>query len=75
VTNTIRTGIRMENVNNGAVTGNIVLNYATEPTSDVWYLRMCAGCESITQIESDFMQPVLVVNSISVTEANNFTGP
>jgi len=71
VTNTIHTGIRLENVNNGAVNGNLVLNYGTRPTIDIWYLPVCPICESLAQIESDLAQGVLVVNSTSVTNMSN----
>lgn len=71
VTNTIHTGIRMVNVSNGAVTGNVIVNYGTQPDSDIWYLPVCPICESLVQIESDFTLPVLVSDSTSVTNANN----
>jgi uncharacterized protein (TIGR03437 family) len=70
VTNSVATGIRMENVNGGQLTGNTVLNYALQPTDYLWYLP--AG-ETTAQIEADFKQPVLVVNSTGVTNANNTT--
>ncbi|MGD1096279.1 MAG: hypothetical protein ABSB35_30340 [Bryobacteraceae bacterium] len=70
VTNSVATGIRMENVNSGRLSGNTVLNYALQPTDYVWYL---AAGETITQIETDLKQPVLVVNSTGVTNANNTT--
>ncbi len=76
VTNGIRTGIRSENVNGGTVTGNTVLNYGTAPDSDLWFLPVCSACETISQVEADFAQPVLVVNSTSVSDTDNITsGP
>lgn len=68
VTNSVGTGIRMENVNGGSVTGNRVLNYGLDPTDYLWYM---AGGETVAQIESELKQPVVVVNSIGVTNANN----
>ena len=71
VTNSVRTGIRMENVTGGQVTGNTLLNYALQPSDYLWYLPAC--CETLAQVEADFMQPVLVTNSASVTNSNNAT--
>ena len=71
VTNTIRTGVRMENVTGGQITGNTILNYATAPTDFVYYVPVC--CESQAQVEADFTQPVVVAVSTSVTNANNTT--
>jgi uncharacterized protein (TIGR03437 family) len=71
VSNSAGTGIRMENVNGGQLTGDTVLNYALEPTAYLWYLPGC--CETLAQVESDFMQPVLVVSSTGVTNSNNTT--
>lgn len=73
VTNTIRTGVRIENVNGGTVTGNTVLNYGTEPDSDLWFLPVCSLCETMAQVEADFAQSVLVVNSTSVNDTGNTT--
>ncbi len=69
VTNSAGTGIRMENVGTGQLTGNSVLNYALDPTSYLWYLPGC--CETMAEVESDFMQPLLVVNSTGVTNSSN----
>jgi len=74
VTNSIRTGIRMENVAGGQVSGNTILNYALQPTDYLWYLPAC--CETLAQVEADYLQPVVVTNSSSVTNASNTTsGP
>jgi uncharacterized protein (TIGR03437 family) len=70
VTNSQGSGIRMENVNGGSLTGNTVLNYGLDPTDYLWYL---APGETVAQIEADLKQPVLVVNSTSVTNSNNTT--
>jgi uncharacterized protein (TIGR03437 family) len=74
VTNSIRTGIRMENVAGGQITGNTLLNDALQPTDYLWYLPAC--CETLSQVEAEFQQPVVVTNSSSVTNSNNTTsGP
>jgi uncharacterized protein (TIGR03437 family) len=71
VTNSIRSGIRMENVEGGQITGNTVLNYGTDPSDYLWYLPGC--CETSAQVQADFKLPVLVTNSSSVTNSNNTT--
>ena len=70
VSNSIRSGIRMENVAGGQVTGNTILNYATAPTEFVYFVPCC---ETVAQIEADFQQPVVVAVSSGVTNANNNT--
>lgn len=74
VTNSIRSGVRMENVAGGQITGNTILNYGTDTTDYIWYLPAC--CETAAQLGSDFAQPVLVASSTSVTNTGNVTtGP
>ncbi len=69
VSNSIHSGIRMENVATGQITGNTILNSGTAPTADLFYLPSC--CETLAQVQSEFGQPVVVVASTSVTNANN----
>jgi uncharacterized protein (TIGR03437 family) len=71
VTNSIRTGIRMENVAGGQITGNTILNYALQPDDYLFYLPAC--CETLAQVQADYRMPVLVTNSSSVTNSNNTT--
>jgi uncharacterized protein (TIGR03437 family) len=71
VTNTVRTGVRLENVNGGAIAGNTILNYGTQPNDYLWFLPNC--CETQAQIQADFAQPVVVLSSSAVTNANNTT--
>lgn len=74
VTNSIRTGIRMENVAGGQISGNTLLNDGLQPMDYLWYLPAC--CETLAQVQADFQQPVVVTNSTSVTNSNNTTsGP
>ena len=74
VTNSVRTGIRMENVAGGKISGNTLLNDGLEPTQYVWYLPAC--CESLAQVESDFGQAVVISTSTSVTNPGNVSsGP
>jgi uncharacterized protein (TIGR03437 family) len=71
VGNTVRTGIRMENVAGGQITGNTVLNYALQPNDYLWFLPAC--CETLAQVQAEFMQPVVVTNSNSVNNSGNTT--
>jgi uncharacterized protein (TIGR03437 family) len=74
VTDGIRTGIRLENVNTGQISGNTILGNSTAPDSDIWFLPPCpgsSGCESLTMVESDFVQPILSVQSTGVTNTGN----
>jgi len=74
ITNTIRSGVRMQNVAGGEITGNTILNYGTGATGYFWYLPAC--CETAAQLQHDFAQPVVVASSTSVTNtANTTTGP
>ncbi len=71
VTNSIRSGIRMENVAVGQITGNTILNYGLDPSDYLWDLPAC--CETSAQVQADFKLPVVVTNSTSVTNSNNGT--
>jgi uncharacterized protein (TIGR03437 family) len=74
ITNSIRSGVRMENVAGGEITGNTILNHGTDPTNYFWYQPAC--CETAAQLQNDFAQPVVVASSTSVTNtANTTTGP
>jgi uncharacterized protein (TIGR03437 family) len=73
VSNSIRSGIRMENVAGGQISGNSILNYATAPTSFVYAVPACPVCETTAQIEADFRQPAVVAASTAVTNSNNTT--
>ncbi len=71
VTNSVRSGIRMENVASGQITGNTLLNDGLQPTAYLFYLPTC--CETLSQVEADFAQPVVVSTSTSVTNTGNTT--
>jgi len=71
VTNGIRTGIRVENVNTGQVNGNLVQNWGTAPDSALWYLPVCSTCETLAQVEADFAQAILTPHSVSIAETND----
>jgi len=74
VWNAVHSGIRLENVAGGQITGNTLLNDGLQPTDYLWYLPAC--CETLAQVQTEFQQPVVVTNSSSVINSNNTTsGP
>ena len=72
ITNSARSAIRLENVNTGAITGNVVQGFGLAPTVNNYTQPTC--CETFAQYQADFAQAVLAPNSVAVTVANNTTG-
>ncbi len=68
VTNSPRTGIRLENVAGGDVTGNLIQGYGLNPSANVYAIPPC--CETMAQYLSDFQQPVLSTNSLLTVSGN-----
>jgi uncharacterized protein (TIGR03437 family) len=74
VSNSVRTGIRVENVSGLQISRNTILNYSLQANDYLWYLPAC--CETLAQVQADFIQPLLIVNSSSVASSNNtISGP
>ena len=69
VTNAARSAIRLENVNNGQMTGNAVQGFGLAPTVNVFSPPSC--CETLAQYESDFAQALLTPTSVSITSSGN----
>ncbi len=69
VTNAPRTGIRVENVTGGTVTGNTIQGYGLAAATQVYYAPSC--CETVAQYEADFKQAVVVDSSTGVTNNAN----
>jgi uncharacterized protein (TIGR03437 family) len=69
-TNCVRSGIRMENVNGGAISRNTVLNCGANPDLGLWYIP--AG-HTPSQIAAEFAHPLLAVNCASVATPGNTT--
>jgi uncharacterized protein (TIGR03437 family) len=76
VTNSPRTGIRLQNIAGGEITGNSIHGYGLNAAANVWLIPPC--CETMGQFLSDFAQPVLSTNSLlsvsgntSVADSNN----
>jgi uncharacterized protein (TIGR03437 family) len=68
VTNAARTGIRLQNVAGGDVTGNVIHGYGLTAGANVWQLPPC--CETMAQFVSDFAQPLLSTNSLLTVSGN-----
>jgi uncharacterized protein (TIGR03437 family) len=74
VSNSIRTGIRAENVSGLQISRNTILNYSLQSNDYLWYLPAC--CETLAEVQADFIQPLLIVNSSGVASSNNtINGP
>jgi uncharacterized protein (TIGR03437 family) len=71
VTNSPRTAIRLENVNGGEITNNVVQGYGVAPTTNVYIIPAC--CETLAQYQSDFKSPVLTTATQAVTVSGNVT--
>ncbi|HWB86585.1 MAG TPA: hypothetical protein VG675_20750 [Bryobacteraceae bacterium] len=69
VTNAARSGIRLENVNGGQVTGNTMQGFGLAPNVNVFTAPAC--CETLTQYEADFVQALLTPASVSITSNGN----
>jgi len=72
ITNSARSAIRLENVNTGVITGNLIQGFGTATTVNVFTPPSC--CESLAQYEADFKQAVLTPSSVSMTVSGNSTG-
>jgi parallel beta-helix repeat protein len=70
VTNTPRSGIRVQSLNGGTITGNTIINADLEPTNYIDLFQAGSG-ETLSQIESDFAQPIVFANSTGVTNSGN----
>ncbi len=69
VTNSPHSGIRVENVNGGTISGNVIARAGTQPTDYLWYLP---EGETQSQIEAECALPLFTVNSsLSVTNNNS----
>jgi uncharacterized protein (TIGR03437 family) len=68
VTNSPRTAIRLENVNGGTITGNIVQGYGLAPTTNLYDFPPC--CETLSQYLGDFAIAVLGTYGLYTTAQN-----
>jgi uncharacterized protein (TIGR03437 family) len=69
VTNSPRTAIRLENVNGGDISNNTIQAYGLAPKTNVYLIPGC--CETLAQYEADFTMPLLMTNTVSVTNSGN----
>jgi len=73
ITNAARSAIRMENVDGGQMTNNVVQGFGLSPTENVFTAPAC--CETLAQYQADFALAFLTPTSSSVTSAGNQTLP
>jgi len=71
VTNSNRTAIRLENVNGGSITNNIIQGYGINPSLNLYIIPAC--CESSAQYLADFSMPILTTNTLAIVQTNNST--
>ena len=69
VTNSTRTAIRLENVNGGSITGNIIQGYGMNPGLNLYIIPGC--CESSAQYLVDFSMPILTTNTQAIVQTGN----
>jgi uncharacterized protein (TIGR03437 family) len=69
VTNAARSGIRLENVTGGQITGNTIQGYGQAPAVNAFSPPSC--CETLAQYEADFGQALLTPTSASVASTGN----
>lgn len=72
VTNTPRSGIRVQSLNGGTIAGNTILSADLQPASYIDLFSASWG-ETLQQIEADFAQPIVIADSTGVTNSNNTT--
>jgi uncharacterized protein (TIGR03437 family) len=72
VINSPHSGIRVENVKDGTVSGNLIANAGTQPDDYLWFLQ---SGETQAQVEAECALPLFVNNSSLAVTNNNTTGP
>jgi uncharacterized protein (TIGR03437 family) len=69
ISNSPRSGIRVENVASGQAANNNIIGYGLAATSNVYNAPSC--CETLAQYEADFRQPVIVMSSTGFSNSSN----
>jgi len=69
VTNSNRSAIRLENVNGGSISNNVIQGSGLNPSLNLYTLPGC--CETQAQYLADFGMPVLTTNTQAVTNSGN----
>ena len=72
ITNSSRSGIRLENVNTGQVTGKVIQGFGLAPSVNAFSPPSC--CETLAQYQTDFSQAVLTPSSLSISVSGNQAG-
>ncbi len=73
ITNSARSAIRLENVNTGKITGNVVQGYGLAPSVNAFNPPSC--CETLPAYVADFAQAIVMPSSsVGVSASSNSTG-
>ena len=72
ITNTPRSGVRVQSLNGGTISSNTILSANLEPTKYIDNFSAGWG-ETLQQTQSDYGQPIVVANSAGVSNSNNTT--
>jgi uncharacterized protein (TIGR03437 family) len=72
VTNSPHSGIRVENVNGGTVTNNLIADAGTQPDDYLWFMH---SGETQSQVEAENAMPIVAVNSSVSVSSNHTTAP
>jgi uncharacterized protein (TIGR03437 family) len=69
ITNSARSAIRLENVNTGDISSNVIQGFGLAPTLNLFTVPTC--CETFAQYQTDFAQAILSPSSTGVSMAGN----
>ncbi|HEY3836664.1 MAG TPA: hypothetical protein VGL72_08830 [Bryobacteraceae bacterium] len=69
ITNSPRTAIRLENVNGGSISNNIIQGYGLNPSLNLYLIPGC--CETQAQYLADFSMPLLITNTMGLANSGN----
>jgi uncharacterized protein (TIGR03437 family) len=72
VTNSPHSGIRVENVDGGTVSGNLVANAGTQPDDYLWFMH---SGETQSELEGEDAMPIIPVNSSVSLGSNDTSAP
>lgn len=72
ITNSARSAIRLENVNTGQITGNVMQGFGLSPSVNAFTPPSC--CETVAQYVKDFAEALLMPSSVGMAVSNNQSG-
>jgi uncharacterized protein (TIGR03437 family) len=72
ITNSARSAIRLENVNTGQISGNVIQGFGLAPSVNAFGPPSC--CETLAQFMADFAAAMLTPSSVGVSASANQSG-